>query len=95
MIKIVSSRVVKEDCVEQFLAIARELVEASCAEEGNIEYTLNRSTQDPRKYCFLEKWRDQDALDAHNNSEHFQRLVPQMRTLAEEGTSNLDLYTEV
>jgi quinol monooxygenase YgiN len=31
---------------------------------------------DPGHFIFIEQWPDQDALDAHCQSEHFRRLVP-------------------
>ena len=36
----------------------------------------------------------QDAIDAHNTSEHFTRIVPQMGALVEQADP-VELYTEV
>ncbi|MBR1457584.1 MAG: antibiotic biosynthesis monooxygenase [Oscillospiraceae bacterium] len=94
MIKIVASSLVREACIEQYHALAKELVEKSQAEPGNICYTLNQSTSDPRVHSFLESWKDQAAIDAHNASEHFQRIVPQLAALREE-TQTVEFYTEV
>ena len=47
MIKIVAKMFVKPECVEDFKAQAKELVQKSAAEEGNVSYTLNGSTSDP------------------------------------------------
>lgn len=93
MIKIVSKNLIKEDKVEEFKSLMKELVEKSSAEEGNIHYSLNVSTNNPRMFTFIEFWRDQEAIDKHNATEHFQRLVPMMRSMRED--SELDLYTEV
>ena len=48
MIKIVAKKLVKEDRVEDFKKIVRELVEKSLAEEGNVFYSINVSTKNPR-----------------------------------------------
>lgn len=93
MIKIVSKNLIKEDKVEEFKSLMKELVEKSSAEEGNIHYSLNVSINNPRMFTFIEFWRDQEAIDKHNATEHFQRLVPMMRSMRED--SELDLYTEV
>lgn len=93
MIKIVSKNLIKEDKVEEFKSLMKELVEKSSAEEGNIHYSLNVNINNPRMFTFIEFWRDQEAIDTHNATEHFQRLVPMIRSMREE--SELDLYTEV
>jgi len=93
MIKIVSVNLIKEDKVEEFKSLMKELVEKSSAEEGNIHYSLNVSTSNPRQFAFIEFWRDQEAIDKHNATEHFQRLVPMMRDMRED--SQLNLFTEV
>lgn len=94
MIKIVAKRLVKADRVEEFKATARELVEKSRAEAGNVYYTLNASTADPRLLAFIECWRDQEAIDFHNATEHFREIVPKLGALCEERLP-VELYTEV
>ena len=94
MIKIVARSTVRPECIEEYQSLARELVERSQAEEGNISYTLNQSTRDPRVHCFLEIWKDQQAIDLHNASEHFTRIVPQLRPMRE-SSDPVELFTEV
>ena len=94
MIKIVAKRTVRTGQTDRYLALAGELVERSRAEAGNVFYTLNRSTTDPDTFVFLEAWRDQAAVDAHNASEHFTRLVPQLGALVETAFP-VELFTEV
>ena len=93
MIKIVSKNLIREDKVDEFKSLMKELVEKSSAEEGNIHYSLNVSRDNPRMIAFIEFWRDQEAIDKHNATEHFQRLVPMMRDMRED--SVLDIFTEV
>ena len=93
MIKIVSRNVIKEGEVENVKALLKELVEKSAAEEGNVFYTLNQDIKDPNVLTFMEAWKDQAALDTHNATEHFRRIVPQMKALCESGVVNF--YTEV
>jgi quinol monooxygenase YgiN len=93
MIKIVSKNLIKEDKIEEFKSLMKELVEKSSAEEGNIHYSLNVSRENPRMFAFIEIWRDQEAIDKHNATEHFRRLVPMMRSMRED--SQLDIFTDV
>ncbi len=94
MIKIVAKMVIKEDKVDEFLKITKELVEKSSAEEGNISYTLNRHIEKPNEFCFIEFWRDKEATAIHEASEHFTRILPLTGALAAE-PAQIDLYTEV
>lgn len=93
MIKIVAKSLIREDQVESFKELVRELVEKSSAEEGNISYSLNVSRDNPRLFAFIEVWKDQEALDLHNAAEHFQRIVPIMRKMREDGSA--EFFTEV
>ena len=94
MIKIIAKRLVREECVEQYLSLAKELVAASQAEPGCVTYTLNRCAENSRQFCFIEIWKDQDAINAHNASEHFTRIVPQLGKLLEINYP-VEHYTEV
>ena len=84
MIKIVSRRIIRTECIARFQALAGELVHESRKEPGCLDYTLNQSRVDPRVHAFIECWADQAAIEAHNASAHFQRLVPQFVALTEE-----------
>ncbi|MBE6007473.1 MAG: antibiotic biosynthesis monooxygenase [Sarcina sp.] len=94
MIKIVAKKLIKEDQVENFKNIVKELVDKSRAEEGNVFYSINLSTQNPRMFAFIECWKDQDALDKHNATEHFQRIVPLIGPMCEESIP-ADFFTEL
>lgn len=94
MIKIVAKMPVKEGNVETFKAIAKELVAKSAAEEGNIYYTLNESTTTPNLLAFMECWKDQDAVNFHNNTEHFTTILPKLSALCS-GEVSIDLFNEI
>lgn len=84
MLKVFAKMLVKEGCVEEFKATAKELVAKSQAEEENIFYTLNQSTEDPRVLAFMECWKDKDALARHEKTEHFTTILPKLGELCEE-----------
>ena len=94
MIKIVAKMKVKGSEIENFKALARELVEKSAAEAGNVSYSLNVSTTDPQQFAIIECWKDQAAIDFHNNTEHFTGILPKMAPLTE-GEMTVELFSEV
>lgn len=94
MIKIVAKMLVQEGKVEEFKAVAAELVEKSQMEEGNVYYSLNVSVDNPNLLVFLECWKDQEAIDIHNATEHFTRIVPQMGALCAQ-PAVIELFREI
>ena len=94
MIKVVARTLVREECIESYHTLAKELVRETQKENGNISYTLNQSVENNKLHAMIEIWESQQALDAHMASEHFKRIVPQMASYAEEKYP-LELYSEV
>lgn len=94
MIKITAKSIVKAGAREEFIATARELVENSRAEAGNISYHLYEDIDDPNILTFIEEWKDQAAVDVHADSEHFQRIIPLLSDMTEEAIE-ISLYREV
>lgn len=94
MIKIVAPMKVKPECVEAFKETARDLIEKSRAEEGNVFYTLNVKTDDPCTLAFIECWKDQEAIEIHNGTEHFQTILPKLAEMCEPGDP-AQLFTEI
>lgn len=94
MIKIVAKNFVKPECVQAFKDAARELIEKSRAEEGNIFYTLNVSRSDPNTLVFIEDWKDQAAIDFHNKTDHFISIVPKLAAFCS-GEGQVELFDEI
>ena len=94
MIKIVAKMTVKEGQAETFKASAKELIEKSAAEEGNIFYTLNVSVNDPNQFAIIECWKDQAAIDFHNQTPHFIGILPKLAELCQ-GETSVAVYHEV
>ncbi len=80
---------VSEENREAVIALCKELVASSLADEGNIAYDLYLSTTDPSKMLIFETWKDQESLDKHSAAEHFTRLVPQIQEL---GTLEVECF---
>lgn len=95
MIKIIARNTVLEGKKEEFISIVKELVEKSRAEEGNISYDLWEDINNTNVFTFIEEWKDRAAVDEHNASEHFTRIVPQIRQLTAGEGSEVRLYTQI
>ncbi len=55
-----------------------EMVRASRAEDGCLDYAFATDLADPDTLVLFERWRDQAALDAHGKSAHmaeFQKVM--------------------
>lgn len=67
--------------VEELRAVLTSLIEPTRREPGCIAYELLHNRHDPNDFTFLETWVDEDALDEHLASEHFQAAAEKLRTL--------------
>jgi quinol monooxygenase YgiN len=92
MISIIAKFVVKEGKEDEFMALVNPLGVASRAEEGCIEYMLHKHVEEPGTYAMIEKWKDQSAVDFHNNTPHFTSTVPKILEIAE---VEIDVYKPV
>ena len=82
MIKVTAVNYIKEECVDSFLAIAKELVEkTNSLDKGCIRYELCKDVNDPLRFVMLEEWEDQNSLDEHMKAKHFTDLVPKLGDL--------------
>lgn len=94
MIRIVAAMKVKPECVDTFKALAKDLVEKSRAEEGNISYSLHEQLGDPCTLAFIESWKDMDAIKIHNKTEHFTSTLPKLSELCE-SAEPVKLFNEI
>jgi quinol monooxygenase YgiN len=60
---------------DRIARIIEELTPLSRSEPGNLFYQAHRSPEDPRLFYLYEQYVDADGYQAHQDSEHFQRLV--------------------
>lgn len=93
MITIVAQNTVAADKIDQFKQIAAELVAESRKESGNVSYSLYQDINNPEILSFIEVWKDQAAIDAHNRSPHFTGIVPRLGELRTD--SEVHLYSEL
>ncbi len=61
--------------ISRILGLIPPLVEKSKNEKGNIFYHVYQSADNPNVLILHERYADQEALDAHKNSEHYRETV--------------------
>ena len=95
-IRVVASNYVREDALEQFLAITKELVEKTNAlDAGCISYQLARDLSDPLHFAVIEEWADQASLDEHMKAAHFIELIPQLNACSSDKTGGITIFDRV
>ena len=76
MLKLIAEDFIQVDKIAEVLPLYAELIEKTKQEQGCIAYDLYHDLKNKGHFVFIEEWIDRAALDAHVQSEHFQRLVP-------------------
>ncbi|WP_337958018.1 putative quinol monooxygenase [Guptibacillus sedimenti] len=77
---ILKARAGKEEALYQKLT---NVIEPSRRENGCVAYTLHRSLDDNSVFVFYETWKDNEALQAHIASPHFQAYRDATQDLVE------------
>ncbi|QCX33189.1 antibiotic biosynthesis monooxygenase [Caloramator sp. E03] len=79
MVKVVAKNFAQEDKLDEIIKLYEELVELTRKEEGCITYELFQDEKDSSILCMIEEWESREALDKHLNSQHFKRIVPNIK----------------
>ena len=93
-IRVVARDHLKTECMEEALKLIKEMVELTRLEEGNISYEYYQDAQNPEYYAMIECWESEEILQKHMQSEHFQRIIPQLGSMTAE-PSRLEVYKQV
>lgn len=85
---------VEKENQEKFLDLAKNLINATKQEEGNISYDLVVDMKDDTCFTFMENWKDQASLSLHENSAHYKEYLPKMVDLCYKETV-IETYKEI
>lgn len=95
MIKVVAKNYIKFDQVEEFVALAGNLVkETNSKDKGCIAYDVFQDLTDPHIFTFIEEWENKEALDQHMAADHFKEAMVQFKDLMEK-PGDINLYKKV
>lgn len=93
MIILTSQITLKPGCKEAFIALAGELIQETRKEPGCLSYRLCEHLSDEDRLIFVEEWVDKAAIDFHNNTAHFTRIVPRFAEFCA-APAAVDLFEE-
>lgn len=63
------------DRMDEAAELARDLAEASRAEDGVIDYQIAEDLESGSSLRFFECYEDQDAFETHTESDHFESFM--------------------
>jgi len=87
MVQVLADNFIKEECIEEFLKVVKELVEKTNAlDPGCIKYELCRDVSNPQRFVMVEEWEDQKSLDEHMKAAHCVELIPKLHPLGAKPT---------
>lgn len=66
---------IKEDQRENFLSDTKELISETRKEEGCLAYNLYESLEERNTFIMVENWKDQFAIDIHNQNPLLQNFI--------------------
>jgi quinol monooxygenase YgiN len=92
MVTIIAESEIRQDALFEYMRLVKELIAASRREQGCIAYNLYRSLSNPLKFTLIENWENEQAIESHNNSEHFRRIIPLISALRTD--SHVERYEE-
>ena len=67
---------VKAEKTDTFLAACRELIEHTMHDQGVESYQLQRNSDNPNHFVFVERWASKADLDLHLNTAHIAKAFP-------------------
>jgi quinol monooxygenase YgiN len=80
-VRMIATMKAREGKSDELRSVLEELVEASRGEEGCLQYVLLENAEDSSEFTFIEEWRDDAALAAHAQSEHFKSGSARLKEL--------------
>lgn len=83
----------KPDAEAEVARLISGLAEDVRREPGNIEFTVYRERDNPRKFFVFEQYRDEASFDAHIGAEYGVIFNQRLSSLIEEGESQLTWLT--
>jgi len=94
MISIIAKIPLQEGKATEFTEVFKEMAAAVAAEEGNLLYSLSFEGKAPNVAVIMERYKDQDALAAHSQSDHYKAFGGKIRNMVA-GRAEIALMEEV
>lgn len=78
MMRLISKLYVKNENQEEFLQIVKKFVDHTKTEEGYLDYSMNRSYENPELFIFIERWENKELQIKHCNTAFSKKYAPRM-----------------
>ena len=72
---------VNEADIDKFLSLTRELIRNSIVEDGCLDYSLFRKSENENEFLFYEKYVNSEVLQNHQSSKHFHNFQNSVKSL--------------
>lgn len=87
MLRIVAKSHIKDGEIDKAIKLYKDLVRDTLQEDGCISYELLQDVDNKNMLVIIEEWENEICFEAHKNSEHFIKIIPQI--------SNIRLSSEI
>lgn len=78
---IIAQLSIQKTRLEQFLKLARKMVNESITENGCLAYKLLKDVDKENEFLIYEKYENGRAVEEHNSSEHFKIFLNSVQPL--------------
>lgn len=78
---IVARAEVQKGKEQEFIQKTENLIKSTRKEDGNISYHLYQSPEDPARFIFYEEYKNDEAINAHSASEHFNAFAKSIENI--------------
>ncbi|MBQ3615912.1 MAG: antibiotic biosynthesis monooxygenase [Anaerotignum sp.] len=81
MILLIAKNTVQKGKQQEFTELAKEMIINTRQEPGCVYYDLAANQNDEQVYYFIEKYKDEEAVEYHRGTAYFQTIVPKLGAL--------------
>jgi len=94
MLAVVAKIKVKEGKADELVQLLKDILPSVKKEEGTLYYTVNRDRTDPNLVVVIEKYKDDEAFQAHSTTPYLAELFGKAQPLVE-GDMELSMMDEI
>lgn len=95
MVRVVAKNYIKADKVEEFITLAKNLVQETIQNDmGCISYELYQDLSNPRILTMIEEWENKEALEQHMASKHFKEGIAMFHAFADK-PGEINIYQKL
>ena len=94
MVAVIAKIGAKEGKADELVQLIKDILPSVKKEEGTLYYTVNRDRSDPNLVVVVEKYKDDEAFQAHSSTPHLAELFGKAQPLLK-GDMELMMMDEI